>query len=66
MTFNWQDYIREQLKLADCMLTRGDQIVGSDQSRLYEIALQRLDDVKRLAPRWRRAKPPTPRLGKYC
>jgi|GEM_PF-3344821 hypothetical protein len=48
MIFDWQDYIREQLKLADCLLTRGDQIVGSDQGHLYVIALQRLDDIKRL------------------
>ncbi len=49
MIFDEQDYIQEQLKLADCLLTRGDQIVGSDQASLNEIAHQRLDDIKQLS-----------------
>lgn len=48
MKFDWRHYISEQLHLADCLFTRGDEIVGADPNNLYLIAQSRLSDVSRL------------------
>ncbi len=48
MKFDWNDYVSEQIRWAECLLDKAGEMEGVDTEVLYSIARSRLEDVRRI------------------
>ena len=48
MKFDWNDYVSEQIRWAECLLEKAGEMEGVDTDALYSIARSRLEDVRRI------------------
>jgi hypothetical protein len=48
MIFDWNDYVSEQIRWAECLLDKAGDMQGVDADALYLIAQSRLEDVRRI------------------